>query len=348
MNLEQKESGISFAGTYRFALDCFEYATFAVGLMLPFKSQKHSIDFEFVGGSLFTEAFTADRTQRRDSSKDFFRTYIDVTDFFYRAILDPKGLSFSGSTQKSGIGDITLFGFADWAQCISWMDSLQTGVNLILPSGGKEDTSVVWGPVLGNGGAFAVDFFVNAIFNTCWKWLNPTLIINAEVCAPMNSNQRIPGLVQSPSDAARQQANTIPGLFAPPQFGGYWVDSFSQFSTSIPYFADNAVSTRIRYGSKVIVGIGNYAYNFFRPEFRFGFLYEYMYKAKDHVSVKDCGTFDTSVITKNTRSQAHIITWNIAYASKKGLEINLGGRYIIAGQNIPKQSEAFINMVVFF
>lgn len=352
INGEQKEAGISFSGTYRFTLDCFEYATFAVGLTLPFKSQEHTMDFRFVGGSLFTEEIPADRTQRRDSTKDFFRTYIDITDFFYRAILDPKGLTFSERIRKSGIGDISLFGFADWAPCISFMDSLQTGVNLVLPSGGKQNSSVVWDPVLGNGGAFACNFFVNGLFNTCWNWLNPNIIISAEISAPMTNCQRVPGIVQSSAEVSangtRQKVNTVPGLFAPPPFETFYVDSFTQFSASVPYFADSAVSTRTRYGSKVIVGLGNYAYHFFRPEFRFGFLYEYMYKAKDHVSAKECGTFDTSVLTKNTKSQAHIISWNIAYASKKGLEVNIGGRYIIAGQNIPKQSEAFINMVVFF
>lgn len=146
--------------------------------------------------------------------------------------------------------------------------------------------------------------------------------------------------------------NTLTDLIAPAGLKDrFFVDAFTEFETSVLYFADQAVTTRTRLGHKVIVGFGNYVHNLFCCPFRLGVLYEFMYKGKDDVEVK-CdgveGTFNTCLLEERTKQHAHTIVWDLSYKFDDCLEVNFGSSHVVAGKNVPRNYEIFASMVAVF
>lgn len=355
------EFGVEVSTIYYFTSKHF---TAAVGAILPFKTRQHELDVVFVGGGgLFREGPNTQgdpiSTRKRDMLKDFFRDYSSLDDFFQKAVLDAKNLELRRVQRKSGVGDISLFGLIDIGQNLTYLESLQLGGTFVLPTGGKADGSIIWEPILGNGGAFQIEFFTNLLFDFQVNAFNPTARLAINLSAPFMSNQRVPNtFTVSAADLnfvnnqvqELVQVNDVLGFDFPTIYSGYhFTQPFdAQLSSSVLYFADRAVRTKIRCGTRLLFGIGNYFYNTFNLGFRLGVFYDYMHKSKDSVCVQCAGDFEECILEKFSEQRSHTISWNLTYKLKNMIELNVGTQHIVAGKNVPRIAQVFTSIVLVF
>ncbi len=341
LEAERQEVGALISGMYKFDIGSTVFGI--AGVSIPIKSVLHILDVKFIGGELFREGFVADTTQRENTLKQFHREFIDLCDFFERGILEPKGLKFCRRQRETGIGDVTLWGLVDFERYFEHVSALQTGITLVFPSGGKPDPNIVWEPVLGNGGAFQVDIFAHALFNCHSSVINPSARVIVEVSAPFTNFRRVPKLK---CNDKRQMVKKVEGLLAPEAFQEYHVDPFEEFDVGILHFADQAICLRTRFGTKVIVGLGNYFEDIFRLGLRLGVFYNFMHKTEDSF---DCDAgLDTKLLEFRTDAQSHTISWNLAYEFRNMFELQIGSDHIVAGKNVAKHKEVFITLAIVF
>lgn len=352
INAEQQELCFDITGIYRFPLSDSWNVTGAVGIDIPIKSRLHIMDLKLYGGSLFRQVFAPAGTVRETSLFQFNEVYADVYDFFTRAILGQKNLTFEPRQRKVGIGDVSLFGLLDFVSAWDNVDAWQVGLNFVFPSGGKLKGDKVWEVVLGNGGAFQVDIFTNMIFSTESPVFNPTARFAAELSAPYTGMLRVP---QKKTNDERKWAERVAGLNYPLRFRQFNVDPFNEYDTSVLWFADNAVGTRVKMGTRFIVGFGNYFYNFLTLGFRLGIFYDFLYKTEDHLCVKNqCARaigstkFNTKLLEELSQEKAHRIGWNLTYKFENFVELNIGSQHIFDGKNVPQLHEAFISLIAVF
>lgn len=349
MNADVQEFGVVASLIHRCDLghSCMVQAGF--GLSIPIKSVLVDADVHFVGGELFREAFAQNTTQRENSVKQFYREYIDIFDFFERAILNPKGLTFAGRQRTVGIGDMSLFGYLDFARYFHFLSSLQIGMNIIVPTSGKPgNAATVFQPSLGNGGAVQFDFFGNVQFATPLQAFNPTIRLAVQTSAPVTSSQRIPTVKVQPEE--RVSVSSVDDLYTPEVFQAFHVDMYQELDTTVPFFADGASSVRTRGGTKVLFSVGNYFYNPFDIGLRFGIMYSFMHKQADTLLSK-CANVSAQaaqLFTKNSAAHAHSFDWQVAYQFKNLIELNFGFRHVFAGRNVPKTRELYGSFVLTF
>jgi len=355
IDAEQREFVADASFIYRFDSDRWQRAYGVVGFTIPFKSRLHVMDCSFVGGAL--------RSSAEDPGldvmlRDFFQQVTGMKDFFLSGILAPKGITFEGRQRKTGVGDISLFSFIDFAAVSHCLDGMQMGINFVLPAGGKPNPNTVWDLVLGNGGAFQVELFANTLFRTDWAPFNPNIRLVGQFSVPFTSRRRVPKCKQQTGGRmsltpvlARSIELIVPEAFQT----GFFIDDFELFDTTVLELADQAVRTRTRYGPRLIFGLGNYFYNVFKLGFRLGLLYEFMYKSKDSVCLKpdkcaacDPGTFNTKLLESRTKQQAHSLAWELAYKFDNLVELTMGSQHLIAGRNIPRNHEFFASLTAVF
>ncbi|MGB8366933.1 MAG: hypothetical protein WCD44_01110 [Candidatus Babeliales bacterium] len=355
IDAEQREFAVDASFVYRFVPGGWQRAYWTVGFTIPFKNRLHIMDCSLIGGAL--------RSSATDPGLDvmlcnFFQQVTGIKDFFLSGILAQKGIAFEQRQSKTGIGDVNLFAFVDFAAVSQHLDAMQTGLNLVIPSGGKQNPDTVWDLVLGNGGAFQVELFANALFRTSSAALNPNIRLVGQFSAPFASRRRVPKCKQQDEERvaltpalARSIELIVPQAFQ----NGFFIDAFQDFDTSVLELADQAVRTRTRYGSRLILGLGNYFYDVFKVGFRLGVLYEFMYKAKDSVCLKkktcgacDSGIFNTKFLESSTKQQAHTIAWELAYKFDNLVELTMGSQHVIAGRNVPRNQEIFASLTAAF
>jgi hypothetical protein len=372
---EVREYGILPSFIFHFDVGQAELFSISLGATVPFKTKQHIMDIYFENGELFRAGFVPDTTQMETSIGQFYRDYTDVEDFFYRAILGPKGLMFEGNQLTTGLGDISVFGIVEYHN----HHDVECGVNFIFPTAAKGKQCNLWEPVLGNGGAFQFDPFIQALFTTSVPYVNPFIRIVGEFSAKIsNYATRAPTLV---SNDQRQMVHKVPGLEHPSFFDDFYVDAFQEYDTCVPLFADKVVCIDAKIGNKVMVGIGNYAYQLFNENFRWGLFYNYMYKTKDsyagggrsssiEASALACDVCDsaetcaTCMQTPNpvatlstvdlcrlehcTNQESHSIGTTLIYKFKNRFELSVGGDFIIAGKNVPKRKTFLGSFVIVF
>lgn len=350
INAEEREVGGSLTFMRRLYCDAYQCLKPIVGITVPIINRLHIMDLSLIGGTLLNNVFVpADQTNREDSAMGFFRNFTDVYDYFERGILEPKGLTFQSRQRRTGFGDITLFGFVEWDTCWPFVD-LQAGINLICPSGGRIDVNKIWDPVLGNGGAYQLAFSIQGSFCSCYDWFNPVFRAIAQISMPFKHRIRLPVLKQNQT-TSRQQANNIAGLLTPPPFGSYFVDNFSQFDSTVPYFGDDSIAVRTRFGPQIFALIGNYFNQPFCLDVRVGIFYEYMRKAQDSVRTicSPCAgvsgvvpIIDQDVAIGYTQEQAHRISWQISHQFTDQLELTFGSYHVVAGKNVAREQRIFL------
>ena len=355
IDAEQREFVTDASFIYRFESDRWQRAYGVVGVTIPFKNRLHIMDCKFVGGAL--------RSLAQDPGLDvmlrnFFQEFTGMRDFFESGILESKGLTFESRQRRTGVGDINLFSFVDFAAVSNHLDGMQVGMNLVLPAGGKPNPDTVWDLVLGNGGAFQVELFSSVLFRTDYPVFNPNVRLVGQFSLPFTSKRRVPKCKQQEAERvsltpalARSIELIVPQAFQT----GFFIDDFAKFDTTVLELADQSVRTRTRFGSRVIVGVGNYFYNVFKLGFRLGLLYEFMHKSKDKVSIRTdpctgClpGTFNTKLLESRTKQQAHVLAWELAYKFDNLVELNMGAQHPIAGMNIPRNHEIFVSLAAMF
>ena len=350
IDAELREFFVNISAIYQFDSQEGEVIK-QLGFSFPIKSRLHIMDLTFIGGSLFTHGkLNVDNFSETPFSQ-FAKDFTDLRDFFERAILAPKGLKFDERQRTSGIGDILLFGMLDWAPYFTKLKSFQTGINLVLPSGGKVDTDKIWAPGLGNGGAFQVDLFMHVLFDASSDFVNPNLRAVVEFSAPFSGNVRVPQL----------KKNTIVPIATGPfardsellkdgtEFQSYYINLFEEFDSTIAMFADQAISASTRRGVRFLIGGGNSIDNILMSNLSFVFQYNYSVKWKDKISIdKELGTFDTDLFTDLTESNAHTIGFKFHYNSDKNYIIDFGTQHLIWGKNTPQFHDVFLTLAFNF
>ncbi len=375
INAETREYGILPSLIFHYDVGQSDLFSIALGVTFPFKTKQNTMDIYFENGDLFSAGFVATTIEQETSITQFYRDYIDVEDFFYTAILSPKGLTFDGNQRVTGLGDISAFVMLEYHH----HHNVEVGLSVVFPTAAKGKQCKVWEPVLGNGGAFQFDPFIQGLFNTSVPYLNPFVRVAAEFSAKIsNYATRAPSLV---TNDHRQMVHNVVGLNNPSMFDDFYVDAFQAYDSNVPLFADNVVNLDVKIGNKVMVGIGNYAYQLFHESFRWGLFYNYMHKSQDSytggcttpsiassitaddvcppvetcstcVLTPDCSgnisTVDLCALERNTNQESHSIGTTLIYKFKNRFEISVGGDFVIAGKNVPKRQTFLGTFVIVF
>lgn len=322
------------------------------GMTIPIKYKSNTMDLSLYDGKIFSQIFSPTQTVRENAGFQFFKDYESVYDYFVRVIVGSKGLIFEPNQTKLGFGDINLFAVGDFACLSQHLDSWQIGVNLVCPSGGRYKGDKVWELVLGNGGAWQFEAFTNAIMTTPMWFLNPALRLSCQMSIPFKSNFRIPKVISNASAGTNTEVKDTPGLIAPANFAGYYVSPFAATDSTIPWFAESASCTRIRWGSRVLFGIGNYIYDLFCSKSRLGLFYDFAYKACDKYVVEpvfgSTQVYNTASITGLTKEKMHRLGWNWTYTFNTCGELTIGSQHVIAGMNMPKTNDIFVTWTMVF
>lgn len=344
---DQKEVSFQTSGMYRFDIGSSECFSAAFGYILPIKSRKHSLDFTYQGGDLFTPGFVPDTIQRENTLKQFFRDYVDVEDFINRAVFGSKGLCLVGEQTKSGIGDISLFGLINYQ---GDMCNLETGLNILFPSGSNASGSTIWEPILGCG-AYQFNPFMQALVTTSVPYLNPFGRMAVEVSSGFTTNKiRVPTLV---TNEMRTQVKNVAGLSAPDSFQNFYVDPFSEFDSCVPLLSTCTPCISKKIGPKILIGLGNYAYQIFNIDLRWGLFYDYFHKSKDSFDKAACTCCDSVVIDacameRGTDQSSHSFGTNLIYKFSNLFELGAGGQVTFLGKNIPRYGSFYISFVAVF
>lgn len=348
---EQRQQNINLGASYRRAINDAESAFLSIGFNIPIVSKLHLMDLYFTHGNLSFQNRPLGTNIAQTILAEFFKDYIDMRDFFERAILEPKKLTFLERQRKVGVGDISLYAALEKTELGCYLDDAQLALNLVLPSGNKQCGNKVWEIELGNGGAVQVEGSLALYFNTPSPLFNPVFRLVAQASAPFDAMRRVPAKreqVQSP----RVLIANFDDLLAPIATfrGNYYVDPFQEYDASVLYFSDLSVKTRIHYGARALIGIGNYFYNLFKRDFRLGVFYDFMHKSRDHVCVLDPShVFDNELLEKNTNQRFHRFGWSLSHiCCDPDVEFTIGSQHIIAGKNIARIQEAFVSMSIAF
>lgn len=319
------------------------------GVSIPIKRRTYSMNLSFCGGHLSEQVFCPTATLRENSMYQFFKDYESVDDFFMREIIDRKNMRFEPYQAKVGFGDILLFLAAELAPLSRHIDSWQVGFDITCPSGGRYVGDKVWELMLGNGGAWQPELFTNLILKTPMSQVNPLVRGAVQVSIPFTCKFRIPKKI---SNVMKTQVKDVPGLIAPANFSQYWVEPFEEFDDSVPWFTDCAPFTRIQWGKRVVVGLGNYVYDLFQEGSRLAIIYDFVYNANDSYSVvSQAGVsqvYDPSPLESETKKKIHRLSWNWSYIFDMGGQITVGSQHVIAGYNSFKSNDIFVIWTMVF
>jgi len=358
MCAEKREKRVDVGAIYRFRLLDSEKLGLSLGFNLPIKSVKQIMNLNFRGVNPFDFGFAIeDLSQVRQLEyvvQTFDMSFKDMRDFFTRAILEPKKLTFCERQNRVGVGDLSFFALFDVASFLDRIDGLQFGVDLIFPLADKPKGCTVWEIVLGNGGAYQVGLNANILYKTSKSYFNPSAQIGGRFSSSYKSKRRVPKLKGFSDEEDYRIVHEVPDLFCSrdfifPEFCKYYVTPFCEFDSCVKEFADQAVCTKTKLGKMVQFSLGNYFYNVFKTDFMLNIFYDFVYQEKDEVCVIDQkGTFNTALLEKCTELRSHQISWNLAYKGKDDIEINVGSKHIVGGVNSPKEHEMFISIVAVF
>lgn len=349
---ETRELAALFTASYRRSLGDTERMDVVVGLNVPIKTQFHILNINFDSGSLLNPMGT-NLPVAQSTLAQFFSFYEDIYDFFVASILKPKGLTYLPLQRKTGLGDITFFGYLDGAQYFNYVDALQVGVTWTVPTTTADVASTLWAPDISEGGGSSVGFFSNALIHSPWAGINPAVQVSVDVSPTFYGTRRIAQLKQfnGPVDGVHNVIgkNPLGGLIqsVPPVFNDL-VTTFSEYDSTVPAFADAAVRARIKRAPRILAGIGNYFYNFLKKDFVLGIFYDYTHKAKDCFKVCSDAVFDTKSLAKLTEVNSHRISWRLSYRFQNYIELNGGTQHIVGGNNVIQLNQLYVSLIAVF
>lgn len=350
---ETRELTALFTASYRHSLGATERMDAVIGINVPIKTQFHILNIEFDSGSLLSPMGT-NLPVSQSTLAQFFAFYEDIYDFFVASIMEPKGLTYEPLQRKTGLGDITFFGYIDAANYFNYVDALQVGVTWLVPTTTADVASTLWSPDISEGGGSSVGFFSNMLIHSPWAGINPAIQVSVDVSPAFYGTRRIAQLKQfnGPVDGVHNvigKGNPLGGLIqsVPPVLGDT-VTTFSEYDSTIPAFADAAVRTRIKHPPRVLAGIGNYFYNFLKKNFVLGIFYDYTHKAKDCFKVCSDATFDTKSLAKLTEINSHRISWRLSYRFPNYIELNGGTQHIVGGKNVIQLNQLYVSLIAVF
>lgn len=355
LDAEYRELGASFTCSYRHSLGKTERMDAVIGVNIPVKTQFHILNINFDSGSLLSP-YGSNLPVEKSTLAQFFSFYEDVYDFFVASILEPKGLTYEPLQRKTGIGDVAFFGYVDAANYFNYVDALQVGFNIVVPTATADVKSTLWPVDLSEGGGTQISLFTSGIFHSPWAGINPSFQFAVEFTPAFTGNRRIAQFKQfnGPVDGVHNVigvGNPLGGLkqTVPPVFGDT-VTTFGQFDSTIPAFADASVPTLVRQPPQIVAGIGNYFFNLFKKDFRLGIFYDFEYQGKQKLKVlcAQDAVFDTASLEKLTLTESHRISWRISYRFKNYIEVNGGTQHVVGGKNVIQFNQIYASLIAVF
>jgi hypothetical protein len=336
----EREIGFNLSGLCFFDVPKTRCLLGAVGIYIPIIYRWHYLDFDFLNGSLFSQRTLgqAGSLSIENTLTQFFSDFSSVEDFFVRAIIQPKGLEIKPLHSRFGIGDVSILGLFDFANYWRYADAIQCGLNILFPTGNKQNGKIVWPIELGHGGSFQFEPFFNGYFETCFSFVNPTIFASARFSISHTVIRRVPQLKNQKSQ-----------VLLPNQFQQYLLHPFSELDSNVIDFADQAVHVHAHEGPMFLMRFGNIFYNIFYTRFKLGVYYDFYAQEKDIFFIKNRDNFfDTSLLEKDTHRISHSILWNISYKYKEEVELYMGSQHVFTGKNVAQNYQIFASMSLYF
>jgi hypothetical protein len=149
-------------------------------------------------------------------------------------------------------------------------------------------------------------------------------------------------------------------LNPPPSFVGYYVDPFSEYDTTVPQFANNALPVTLSRANRVTVGFGNYFYDLFGTGLQLAIFYDIIHKAGDSFCLDksvQCNPITSMLTTSDLNlekmyelsdERTHMLSWTLSYQFENLVNINMGSQNVIAGKNVARAQEFFASLIVVF
>lgn len=366
---ESRDFGMDVCTAFSCALGERKRVSCTLGCIIPIRTILHILDINPIGGYFFNESFAGQYVTRSTTLTQFFSDYSSLPDFISRAVLEPKGLSYQPRQRATGFGDTSFFGLLDFAGFFNHFECLQMGMTIVAPTGKVGSQNVIFPASLGNG-SVQFDFFANMIFSTRARMFNPAFHVVGNIMPSYKTTQRIPHLI---TNTMRQQM-TLQGmapniasnallyyqLTPPPPFVGYYVDSFSEYDTTVPQFANNALPVTLSRANRVTVGFGNYFYDLFGTGLQLAIFYDIIHKSGDSFCLDKSAQCNpiTSMLTNSdlnlekmyelSSERTHLLSWTLSYQFENLVNINMGSQNVIAGKNVARAQEFFASLIVVF
>ncbi len=341
MSLEQKACIFDVEASLTFALGKSD-VLFTMGITAPVEYYEQDITTKYLsGGGL---GLASAETIAGPTNPGFFAANdANMDTFFQQNVLAPKGLTMPARQQSLGIGEVRVYAMLDfsnyWPEVV---EKLQGGFVAHINPLQRVNPNVVW-PIERGLGATYLGGFAQCSLNVT-PFLKPFIV--GEVTDDFSHDQlmRVP-MQKSVTNAQIVAAGalTFPaaGVLASANFATYDVLApFTQFDTTVPFFADTTLLVSRRRGSWGQVMIGN--------RFEFGdaaelaIWYEHDHKTNDHIKRSTGNNANTATasnvynfvpLTQNSRASYQVIGWCIQYTLDNDIKFTLGSKHVVKGKN---------------
>lgn len=331
----------------------FHQGDITVGLQLPFVRRHNSIkltsdisaqDLQTLHDATYAPAQICPADPLALPGPDFMERYGSLESFL-KDILDAKGITFNSSDTEIGIGDLSLFLNTEF----NWREAERVfaGVNFIMPTAKKIDTTKFWDPELGNGGFYYLEFFGSVLFSEN-RWFNPHLFVSALFGLPAKVNRRVPEYI-SYNGVTPADGMPINDLVLSPKQQIYARGANGVFTnepdSTVRLFADTVQKVKITHRPEFLFRIGNMFERFISRKGFFDIYYDFSFRAKDYISHDiDLERYNVSVLTDNTWFLSNKIGAAYNYQLDDHFRFNLGFQYTFAGVNVEELFKLNLNL----
>lgn len=349
--------------TFSYQAPVFEKDSLIIGYNLPLVFAKRTLDISLEKGGLSNAAFI-DGGQAVD---EFFKEFSSVDDFVKGYVLkECKGICYQPRARSSTIGDLGMFLSIDVGKHINDHSRAIFGLNVLMPTGHKQNGSLLWEYETGLGGVWMFSPFFYGNFSMS-RFFNPHLSV-AGFFSPCSSvTRRISRCISS--DQTISGADTT--LCLPGTLSCYTIKPFCFTDSRSALLADNCVCVSRRPGAAGMVRLGNNVFDLFGvSSLHLGFFYDGAFKAGDTFNIQQTKTscpqnnansnasaaqlaalniqYDMSNLNETKRATAHIIEWLLSYQINDYLGWSLGSYHTVAGKNITKINSFFAKLAFYF
>ena len=329
----------------QFSLTGLAFGSLAIATLevrIPFELCEHSIISHFYGDGIANSIVADISNFDANSPVFFFVRNISVESYVKEEILDPKGLRLLHSHRSVGLGAIRITAALDFQDCfVSRVNKLQGGIVAFLDAPQSDTTNIIWPATRGLGGNY-LGFVGEAEFELN-KVMMPYLQIEAIKSFAQHVRMRVPQQKSGIGDARKLFDH---GLKASKDMVGVTIQrSYSEYDTTIPYFADNAYEFSRTLGASVRFNAGNRV--ILADRCMLESWYALHYKFADVVEACEStpeGPFNYATVTEPTRNMSHSFGSRVSYALGNDIFINLGSIYTVRGKNAPRYNSIFVSL----
>lgn len=286
----------------------------------------------------------------QNSELQFFKKYNNLRQFV-DDMFTQKEIVFDEKATVGGLSDIVLYGNIDIQS--RHFSRFVTGVSVLIPTAQEQDANKLWDSPLGNGGSVEASLFLTMVWET-WRWWNPYVQTKGTYAFPVRQNRRVPHYIThdgitgkgQPASTKMLMGNTlILGPLTPTDVPADF--AFSELDSTVRGFADGVKKIRINTGAQFVCRVGNTVARAFSKKGLLDLFYEFWLKGSDYLSHKqDNVGYDPSLWKNNTDAIKHTVGLAYSYQFDASYRLHIGGSYVFAGRNTPKQlaCELSLNM----